>query len=99
MAETLKDLATLKEFSETYPRATWSPEIYNKYKKVFNIYLHSDLDSVEGRGISITAAKACAIRMYYLIASSKNMTNIYAPSNYLGNTSHFAEDTQPSGIV
>ncbi|CAI6357989.1 unnamed protein product [Macrosiphum euphorbiae] len=112
MAETFEDLATLNEFSETYPRASWSPEIYNKYKNVYNIYLNIDLHSVSGRGISITAAKANAIRQYNAIVSSEkmsnrknkidgseNMMNNYAPSNFLVNTSHFAEDTQPSGKV
>ncbi|XP_008183204.2 uncharacterized protein LOC103309474 [Acyrthosiphon pisum] len=106
MAETFEDLATLEKFSKTYPRAFWSPEMFNKYNSVYNIYLHIDLDSIEGRGISITAAKACAIRMYNSIISSEkmsnnkneidkseNMTNNYATS---GNTSHFAEDTQLS---
>lgn len=112
MTETFEDVAILKEFTKTYPRASWSPEIYNKYKNVYNIYLHIGLHSLEGRGISITVAKANAIRKHTAIVFSAKTSNRQnkigdseyvmkndAPSNYLGNTSHFAEDTGPSGIV
>jgi len=112
MAETFEDVNTLKEFSETYPRASWSPMIHNKLKKVFNIYLHIDLNPIKGCGISVTAAKADAIRKHTAFVSFKKMNSKnneicdpetmmknYTPSKYLGNTSRFAEDTWPSGIV
>jgi len=114
MAETFEDVDnnTLIEFSETYPRASWSPMIYNKFKYVYNIYLHINLHSIEGCGITVTAAKADAIRKYISIVSamkistinkkigdSENMMKNDTSLNYLENKSHFSEDIRPSGMV
>jgi len=114
MTDTFEDVDnnTLSNFRETYPRASWSPMIYNKFKNVYNIYLHIDLHLIEGCGISVTAAKLDAIKKHTAIISSikistinnkiggsENMMKNYAPSNYLENTSNFTEDIRPSGMV
>lgn len=102
----------LSKFCETYPRASWSPMIYNKLENLYIINLHIDLHLISGRGNSVTAAKADAIRKHTAIISyikksttnneiggSENMMKNCASSNYLENTSNFTEDIRPSGMV
>lgn len=110
MTDTFENI--LNKFSETYPRASWSPMIYDKIKNLYNIYLHIDLYLIDGQGTSVTSAKADAIAKHTAIISfiktsttnneigvSENMMKNCASSNYLEKTSNVTEDIRPSGMV
>jgi len=100
MDETFIDVLTavdiLKDFSDLYPGASWSPPIYNYNFRNHSILLFIDTHRMTGVGPTMTTAKADAIMKLKMIFKTIRPIK---PSNNLENKTSSIAHSLRSGIV